>query len=204
MCRLNWGRITVNRESFRIVESPLEARGGVEGPNNANPSPNHNTNHNANLPTYQPQPTPAPALMASDSRLGSVQDLRNESILSEFQPFKSPFLAIKVACGPKKPTNLKILVATSILMKQHHDTEGQGSDVEEVLGRATRLTRTAKMTMGVMRYLSIQVEDVTLAGDLLVETVGDGSGVVLVDDSQDIHAGDGTGILGGLTLRLLK
>jgi hypothetical protein len=50
----------------------------------------------------------------------------------------------------------------------------------------------------------IEDEDVTLAHDLLVETVGDGGSGRLVDDSQDIHAGDGAGVLGGLTLRSLK
>jgi hypothetical protein len=41
-------------------------------------------------------------------------------------------------------------------------------------------------------------------GDLLVETVGDGSGSGLIDDLQDVHAGDGTSILGSLTLRVVE
>jgi len=47
-------------------------------------------------------------------------------------------------------------------------------------------------------------EIVTLAGDLLVETVGDGGGSGLIDDSLDVHAGDGTGVLGSLTLRVVQ
>jgi hypothetical protein len=44
-----------------------------------------------------------------------------------------------------------------------------------------------------------------LAGDLFVETVGNGSSDRLVDDSRDVHAGDGTGILRGLVmLQLLR
>ena len=50
----------------------------------------------------------------------------------------------------------------------------------------------------------IEDEDVTLADDLLVETVGDGGSGGLVDDTEDVHTGDGTGILGGLTLGVIE
>ena len=39
---------------------------------------------------------------------------------------------------------------------------------------------------------------------LLVQPVGDSSGGRLVDDTQDIEARDGAGILGGLTLRVIE
>jgi hypothetical protein len=44
-----------------------------------------------------------------------------------------------------------------------------------------------------------------LAGDLFVETVDNGSGDGLIDNSRDVHAGDGTGVLRGLViLQLLR
>jgi hypothetical protein len=49
----------------------------------------------------------------------------------------------------------------------------------------------------------IEDENVTLAADL-IETVGDGSSSGLVDDTEDVHARNGTGILGGLTLQIIK
>ena len=39
---------------------------------------------------------------------------------------------------------------------------------------------------------------------LLVKTVGNGSGSWLVDDTEHVEAGDGTGILGSLTLRVIE
>ena len=45
----------------------------------------------------------------------------------------------------------------------------------------------------------IEDENVTLAADLLIETVGDGGSRRLVDDTENVHAQNGTGILGGLT-----
>jgi hypothetical protein len=50
----------------------------------------------------------------------------------------------------------------------------------------------------------IEDEDVALTLDLLVETVSDGSGGGLVDDAEDVQAGDETGILGSLTLRVVE
>jgi len=53
---------------------------------------------------------------------------------------------------------------------------------------------------------SSQVEDenVSLAIDLLVKTVGNGSGSWLVNDSENVETGDKTGVLGGLTLRVVE
>ena len=50
----------------------------------------------------------------------------------------------------------------------------------------------------------IEDEDVALALDLLVEAVGNGSGSRLVDDTEDVQAGDETSILGSLTLRVVE
>jgi len=50
----------------------------------------------------------------------------------------------------------------------------------------------------------IEDENVALALSLLVETVGNGGGGGLVNDTLDVEASDGTGILGGLTLRVVE
>ena len=46
----------------------------------------------------------------------------------------------------------------------------------------------------------IEDEDVTFAGNLLVETVGNGSGSWLVDDTEYVKSRNDTSILGGLSL----
>ena len=50
----------------------------------------------------------------------------------------------------------------------------------------------------------IEDEDVALTLSLLVKTVGNGSSSGLVDDTEDVEAGDETSILGGLTLRVVE
>lgn len=50
----------------------------------------------------------------------------------------------------------------------------------------------------------IEDEDVPLADDLLVETVSDSSGSGFVDNTEDVKAGNDTGILGGLSLRVVE
>lgn len=50
----------------------------------------------------------------------------------------------------------------------------------------------------------IENENVALALDLLVKTVGNGSGGGLVDDTKDVQAGNETRVLGGLTLRVVE
>ena len=50
----------------------------------------------------------------------------------------------------------------------------------------------------------IEDEDVALTLDLLVETVGNGRSSGLVDDTEDVQAGDETSILGSLTLRVVE
>ena len=46
----------------------------------------------------------------------------------------------------------------------------------------------------------IENEDVTLRSDLFVQTVGDGGRGGFVDDSKNVKTGNGTGVLGSLTL----
>ena len=50
----------------------------------------------------------------------------------------------------------------------------------------------------------IEDEDVALTLNLLVETVGNGSSGGLVDDTEDVEASNQTGILGGLSLRIVE
>jgi len=50
----------------------------------------------------------------------------------------------------------------------------------------------------------IEDEDVSLGADLLVKTVGDGGSGGLVDDTEDVNTGDGTGVLGGLSLGIVE
>ena len=50
----------------------------------------------------------------------------------------------------------------------------------------------------------IEDEDVSLGADLLVKTVSDGSSGRLVDDTEDVETGNGTGVLGGLSLRVVE
>ena len=46
----------------------------------------------------------------------------------------------------------------------------------------------------------IENKDVTLRSDLFVQTVSDGGRGGFVDDSKNVEAGNGTGVLGSLTL----
>ena len=50
----------------------------------------------------------------------------------------------------------------------------------------------------------VENEDIALTLDLLVETVGDGSSSGLVDDTEDVEAGDETGVLGSLALGVVE
>lgn len=48
------------------------------------------------------------------------------------------------------------------------------------------------------------VDDDLRLATLLVETVGDGGSGRFVDDTENLETGDGTGILGGLTLSVVE
>ena len=50
----------------------------------------------------------------------------------------------------------------------------------------------------------IEDENVLLSDSLLVESVSDSGGGGLVNNSEDVHSRDDTGILGSLTLRIVK
>ena len=50
----------------------------------------------------------------------------------------------------------------------------------------------------------IEDEDVALTSGLLVKTVGDGSSSGLIDDTEDVQAGEGAGVLGGLALSVVE
>jgi hypothetical protein len=50
----------------------------------------------------------------------------------------------------------------------------------------------------------IEDEDILFGFDLLVETVGDGSGGGLVDDTEDIEAGNNTSVFSSLSLRVVE
>ena len=50
----------------------------------------------------------------------------------------------------------------------------------------------------------VENEDIALTLDLLVETVGDGGSSGLVNDTEDVKAGNETGVLGSLTLRVVE
>lgn len=50
----------------------------------------------------------------------------------------------------------------------------------------------------------IEDQNVALTLDLLVKTVGNGSGSGLVDDTEDVETGNETGVLGSLTLRVVE
>ena len=53
-------------------------------------------------------------------------------------------------------------------------------------------------------FPEIEDEDVALGLGLLVETVCDGGGGGLVDDTEHLETGDGTGVLGGLALSVVE
>jgi hypothetical protein len=50
----------------------------------------------------------------------------------------------------------------------------------------------------------VEDEDVLLLLGLLVESVSDGSGGGLVDDSEDVKSSDGSGVLGGESLGVVE
>ena len=50
----------------------------------------------------------------------------------------------------------------------------------------------------------VKDQNIALSRNLLLETIGDGSGGRFADDIKDIKAGNGTGILGCLTLRAVE
>ena len=74
---------------------------------------------------------------------------------------------------------------------------GSGLDLEDTLLNGEERDIEGTTT-------EIEDQDVALALNLLVETVGDGSGGGLVDDTEDVETRDETGVLGGLALRVVE
>lgn len=74
---------------------------------------------------------------------------------------------------------------------------GSGLDLEDTLLNGQERDIESTTT-------EIEDEDVALALDLLVKTVGNGSSGGLVDDTQDVETGNETGILGSLTLAVVE
>jgi hypothetical protein len=74
---------------------------------------------------------------------------------------------------------------------------GSGLDLEDALLNGEERDIEGTTT-------KVEDENVLLALGLLVETVGNGGGGGLVDDTEDLEAGNGTGVLGGLTLRVVE
>ena len=74
---------------------------------------------------------------------------------------------------------------------------GGGLDLEDTLlnGKERNIEGTTT---------KIEDEDVSLTLDLLVETVGDSGSGGLVNDSENVEAGNETSILGGLTLAVVE
>jgi len=81
---------------------------------------------------------------------------------------------VKVLTTQMRVTGGGLDLEDTLLDGQERDIEGSSSEVED--------------------------EDVLLTGVLLVETVGDGSGGGLVDDSENVETSDQTGVLGSLSL----
>ena len=74
---------------------------------------------------------------------------------------------------------------------------GGGLDLEDTL-----LDREERYIEG--PSTEIEGKGVPLALDLLVETVGDGGGVRLIDNTEDVETSDETSVLDGLTLRVVE
>uniref|UniRef100_A0A7S3NEG7 NAD-specific glutamate dehydrogenase n=1 Tax=Aureoumbra lagunensis TaxID=44058 RepID=A0A7S3NEG7_9STRA len=74
---------------------------------------------------------------------------------------------------------------------------GSGLDLEDTLLNGEERDIEGTTT-------KIEDQDVALALNLLVETVGNGGSGRLVDDSENVETGDETGILGSLTLRVVE
>ena len=74
---------------------------------------------------------------------------------------------------------------------------GSGLDLEDTLldGKKRHIESSSS---------EIEDEDVALADHLLVETIRNSGGGGLVDNTKDVHSGDGSGVLGSLTLRVVE
>jgi hypothetical protein len=78
-----------------------------------------------------------------------------------------------------------VSVTSGGLDGEHTTSDGQEGDIESTTSE-------------------IEDEDNLLLLGLGVKTVGDGSGSWLVDDTENVKAGDGTGVLGSETLRVVE
>ena len=99
-------------------------------------------------------------------------------------------LALEFVCEVVHKTVVEVLT-TQV------GVSGSGLDLEDTLlnGQEGNIEGTTTQ---------VEDEDVALTLGLLVKTVGDGSGGGLVDDTEDVEAGNETSILGSLTLRVVE
>jgi hypothetical protein len=99
-------------------------------------------------------------------------------------------LALELRCEVVDETVVEVLTT------QVSVTSG-GLDLEDTLlnGKERNIESTTT---------KIEDENVALALDLLVKTVGNGSGSRLVDDAEDVQASNETGVLGSLTLGVVE
>ena len=114
--------------------------------------------------------------------------LANET--SKIATLPKTYLALELVAEVVDKTVVKVLT-TKV------SVTSSGLDLEDTLldGKQRDIESTTTQ---------VKDEDIALTLDLLVETVSNGSGGRLVDDSEDVEASNQTSILGGLTLRVVE
>jgi hypothetical protein len=103
---------------------------------------------------------------------------------------------VSIEKGRERKKKSKDEPVVEVLTSQVRVTSG-GLNLEDTLldGKEGDIERSSS---------KVEDEDVLLALGLLVETVSDGSGGGLVDDTEDVETSDDTGVLGSLTLGVVE